>query len=127
MYPCSSVFISHAAGAASEATCKVCPFADWTCENKADHPTCKALAEAASRAELPLPPTGTQIGGFLASVVRHLVTGLPQATGEVLQARLALCKACDKFRHSDGRCSMCGCHVSIKARWQGERCPDGKW
>jgi hypothetical protein len=65
--------------------------------------------------------------GFLSSVVSHLTTGLPVATDETRDARLALCGQCPHFRHSDKRCSLCGCYTAIKAQWRGEKCPDGRW
>ena len=126
LYSCSSEFLTHAHGAAHVETCMTCPFANWTCKDKPEHPTCVMLAERRG-AEPPLPPTGSQVLSFLGSVASHLIAGLPQATEEVRAARLSLCSSCEFFRPSDGRCSLCGCFTGIKAQWQGEKCPHGKW
>jgi len=118
---CSSPFIQHVGGVAPSVVCTKCPYPNVTCSDRPGHPACKP------RPELPLPPTGTQIASFLSSVASHLVNGLPQVDQETMEARLALCDSCDKLRHSDKRCAMCGCFVSVKARWKGEKCPEGKW
>ncbi len=86
---------------------------------------------AARREEPSLPPLGRQIAGLAGAVGRAAVargTGRPVvAPPEVIEARTAICRACDHYRASDGRCggrkTGCGCFVAIKSTLASERCP----
>jgi len=31
------------------------------------------------------------------------------------------------FVAPDNRCSGCGCYMNLKASWDEQKCPDGKW
>jgi hypothetical protein len=67
-----------------------------------------------------------QILAFGQAVVQHVAQGMPMATDEQKNARLAICQACEHFRDG-GRCHLCGCGLGVKAGWAGESCPIGKW
>lgn len=59
-----------------------------------------------------------------AEIAQRTVSGKRvRATEAERQAQLAVCQACD--RHVDGRCSVCGCFVSLKS-WLIGFCPLGK-
>lgn len=68
---------------------------------------------------------------FATSAAKHVAAGMPQASQEQIDARFAICQACEHF---DGRaCRLCGCPVVrekafvSKLSWAGEKCPAGKW
>lgn len=37
--------------------------------------------------------------------------------------RLEICKRCEFFRHTDQRCSRCGCYMSVKTYLKSSKCP----
>ncbi len=43
------------------------------------------------------------------------------------QSRLDVCNKCKDLDKSLGRCTVCGCFVSIKTKVDYETCPVGKW
>jgi hypothetical protein len=51
----------------------------------------------------------------------------PKCSDEEAARRLALCLACEYRRPSDGRCTLCGCFVSVKTHAAAESCPIEKW
>lgn len=68
---------------------------------------------------------------FAASAAKHVAAGMPMATQEQIDARYAICQACEFF--TGGACSKCGCplvrerkYIS-KLSWAHESCPVGKW
>lgn len=68
---------------------------------------------------------------FAASAAAHVAAGMPRATQEQIDARFAVCQACELF---DGRaCTKCGCPIVrekafvSKLSWAHEKCPVGKW
>lgn len=91
------------------------------------YPGCSSTAKK-------LPSRSQRAVNFAKSAVKHAAAGSPKAPQDVIDARLAICKACDKF---DGnRCTVCGCGCSAKAAylnklsWADQTCPhpDGpKW
>ena len=44
---------------------------------------------------------------------------------EIYEARLSLCKACDRL--NEGTCGACGCYVELRALSPMGRCPYRKW
>ena len=68
---------------------------------------------------------------FATSAARHVAAGMPRCTQEQVDARFAICQACELF---DGRaCTRCGCPIVreqafvSKLSWANEQCPVGKW
>lgn len=43
------------------------------------------------------------------------------------QARLDICNKCKDLDKSLGRCTVCGCFVSLKVKADYESCPMGLW
>lgn len=78
------------------------------------------------------PPTFLQkAANFATSTVKHVAAGAPRCTQEQIDARFAICQACEHF---DGKaCKKCGCPVKreqafvSKLAWANEKCPAGKW
>lgn len=90
--------------------------------------------EAASRPESgnepPLPSPVAVAINFTAATARDAAHGFARLPAEAIEARLAICRGCDRYRPSDGRCSACGCHlagVNAKAARPHERCPLERW
>lgn len=71
----------------------------------------------------------TNAAAAVARTVANIAAG--RAVGvsdDVYDKRVATCKACDQFRHSDGRCAACGCWIILaKAKLASEPCPLSKW
>lgn len=68
---------------------------------------------------------------FAASAAKHIAAGAPRCTQEQIDARFAICQACEHF---DGKaCKKCGCPIRreqafvSKLAWANEKCPVGKW
>ena len=64
-------------------------------------------------------------GAALAATIREWIAQLPpdrQAPDQVVQARLAACRACAHL--NSGLCALCGCYVELRAAKQPSRCPD---
>lgn len=74
----------------------------------------------------PLPGLLRQGLNLVTAVAQHVAGGLQSIDSETYQKRMAICKACPKLR-PDNRCSGCGCFVGVKASWEEQKCPEGKW
>ena len=72
-----------------------------------------------------LPGIIKQAVNFLGALVQHAPAGLPPATKEETERRLAICRTCDFL--VQGRCSKCGCPVAATVAWADQHCPLGKW
>jgi hypothetical protein len=87
---------------------------------------------------------------FASAAAAHAVNGMPQASQEDVEARLAICRACPLFRvlppnkipksladlDEVGTCThkSCGCYLHShptanpsKLRWADQKCPLNKW
>ncbi len=93
--------------------CRVC----WLYHNSAEHRLSWAgPAGVAARAR-----------NFLAASAGHLLAGLPVLTDEEYGLRMDACRSCDAFEAAADSCKVCGCRLSVKARWAEQDCPLGKW
>lgn len=57
----------------------------------------------------------------------HLMSGMKEASLDLIQKRLDICKECEKYNPEKEKCSECGCYLSIKTSWDEQKCPLGKW
>lgn len=55
--------------------------------------------------------------------VAFLRTGHLRATDEQREARLAICRQCDRYDAEQVRCRECGCYLPEKTSWISESCP----
>jgi hypothetical protein len=85
----------------------------------------------ANRPELRVPaskpgllPKAANLG---AAIVTHAVAGFPAADEETVTRRLAICRACDRFDATRTVCTVCGCLLDIKIRWNEQKCPLSRW
>lgn len=59
---------------------------------------------------------------FAGAAARYVQSGFKNIPDEEYEKRLQVCKSCEYLK--DEVCTLCGCYVSIKARWATEDCPD---
>lgn len=74
-----------------------------------------------------LPPLWKQAANFVASAIKHVAAGMPEASPAAAAARLEVCQACPQYLADSGRCAACGCYLAAKTTWQLQSCPEGKW
>lgn len=59
-----------------------------------------------------------------AAGLARVALGIDKASDDVIDARLATCRACEHWQDSlGGRCGICGCLTQAKTRLRAERCP----
>lgn len=86
------------------------------------------------------PPLLTRLANFAVAAAAHAVKGNPTVPEEVMQERLAICRACPLFKVLDqekntGVCThqSCGCTIQDnitylnKIAWADQECPIGSW
>jgi hypothetical protein len=77
------------------------------------------------------PPLLIRGWNFAAALARWTLAGLPRRTQVEIEARLAICQACEFLKNN--HCGKCGCACNEKNRLINklalatERCPIGKW
>lgn len=52
-------------------------------------------------------------------------SGFELSEKDEIDKRLEICQQCEFFK--DGRCTICGCFMALKARLATGKCPKGKW
>ncbi|VTR94361.1 unnamed protein product [Gemmata massiliana] len=62
---------------------------------------------------------------YTRAMARHVATGRPVVSLEVLQERQDLCAVCPE--RARDKCSACGCPLEAKLPLGQEKCPRGKW
>lgn len=84
------------------------------------------------------PPLLERVWNFTKALTQHTLNGMPAATEEEIQSRLAICKNCPlfkKYTEDSGVCTheSCGCNISDmqkflnKLAWKDQKCPIEKW
>ena len=74
-----------------------------------------------------LPSLATQVKNFGTALVRHVAAGMPKTPDATQAERLAICQSCPRYQADSQRCGTCGCYVAVKAAWEQETCPEGRW
>lgn len=122
--------------------CECCPHKDagtscpaiHSIDGRSPHPpfcglcTDPAYREFIANGEFPKPSLLKQAVNFGQASIEHALAGLPQATLEQQEERLAICRGCEFFK--DNFCLVCGCVLSgAKLRWAEQQCPleNPKW
>jgi hypothetical protein len=72
-----------------------------------------------------MPSIFQQAVNFGGAVVQHAANSFKHVASEEKQRRLDLCVICEHY--ANGRCGKCGCNLDVKAGWDSEKCPIGKW
>ena len=69
-----------------------------------------------------------KITNFTKSAIKHVRSGMKNASEKEIDKRMEICKGCEFFIEGEKpRCSKCGCHLNLKARWESSKCPIDKW
>jgi hypothetical protein len=75
-----------------------------------------------------VPNIGKRAKNLSKALFKFVVNGLPIATREEAQRKLAICEGgCEYFDGSICRHTDCGCFAKIKTFFETEKCPIGKW
>lgn len=64
------------------------------------------------------------------AAIKHVKSGFKAIPEEEKQKRMEICRSCefiDNNKPENPRCHQCGCFLNIKAGWESESCPIGKW
>jgi len=72
-----------------------------------------------------LPSVAKMAGNLAIALTEHVATGSKVASKKKFEKRLEACSMCP--HRTDKRCSVCGCFVDKKAKWNESVCPIGKW
>lgn len=77
-------------------------------------------------------PSFTDMARGLLGSAKDVISGAVHGEGvlvneDVYVGRMNICKACEFFRHTDSRCSKCGCFMEAKTRFVKTTCPINKW
>lgn len=88
----------------------------------------------------PPPPLFKRLKNFTVAAIGHALDGFPTCTQDEIDARFAVCRACELYRPNSenpdvGLCTHtdCGCPVTredkyvSKLGWREDGCPLGKW
>lgn len=77
------------------------------------------------------PLTVGKVATAAASIVKTQALRMDRVSDEEHARRLAICKACPRVALNaagePGKCEICGCGLSLKARDKSQQCPEGKW
>tara|TARA_R110002012_G_scaffold230276_1_gene402973 strand:- start:7260 stop:7490 length:231 start_codon:yes stop_codon:yes gene_type:complete len=61
------------------------------------------------------------------SLLDYAKSGFDDTTQEKYKERLTICDSCELLNKKKGTCTVCGCVMSVKAKWDVEKCPENKW
>jgi len=61
------------------------------------------------------------------SIVDYAKSGFEDASQDKYKERLTICDSCELLDKDNGSCTICGCIMSVKAKWDVEKCPENKW
>ena len=61
------------------------------------------------------------------SIVDYAKSGFEDASQDKYKERLTICDLCEFLDKDKGSCTICGCAMAVKAKWDIEKCPKGKW
>lgn len=61
------------------------------------------------------------------SIVDYTKSGFENTSKEKYKQRLTICDSCELLNKEKGSCTVCGCIMSVKAKWDVEKCPENKW
>jgi len=61
------------------------------------------------------------------SLLDYAKSGFDDTSQEKYKERLTICNNCELLNKKKGTCTVCGCVMSVKAKWDVEKCPEDKW
>jgi len=71
-----------------------------------------------------------QVFNFGKAVSKYISSGLEDVSQKEYNRRLMICSKCEHVNEVFDKCLICGCKLTIKAKWATERCPhpdENKW
>jgi len=63
---------------------------------------------------------------FANELVKHVKNKAKTVTPTEYKKRMELCFECPFFAKGPERCTLCGCHMPTKGKWQTTQCADNK-
>ena len=67
---------------------------------------------------------------FGVAVTKYISSGLEDVSLKEYNRRLNVCSGCEHVNEPLDKCLICGCKISLKAKWATEKCPHpegNKW
>lgn len=64
---------------------------------------------------------------FVGAAAQHVMAGLPTVADDLYDKRMSECVRCEHYNAERDQCGLCGCRMSIKARWAEQKCPADRW
>jgi len=61
------------------------------------------------------------------SIVEYAKSGFENTSKDNYKKRLTICDSCNLLDKDKGKCTVCGCVMAVKAKWEVEKCPKDKW
>ena len=116
-YTCAHPQVLTPEGADAE-TCRICFNAGVFCDKDPIEPK-KEVTRSSNRQFWSKP------WNLLKSMRDFVADGCRTLSLEDYRARLMVCTYCDKRERNT--CSICGCHLNLKARGRAFKCPLDKW
>jgi hypothetical protein len=71
------------------------------------------------------PPAIDMAKNLYRDTIAWAQSGFEVSEKDEIDRRLEICNLCEFFK--DGRCTICGCFMALKARLATGKCPKGKW
>jgi hypothetical protein len=96
----------------------------------ARHTAARAGMRLRGAARLPsMAKMAKTLAGAVMSEGRARLHGDPPLALDQVEARMAICRACDRLigQGTSARCGQCGCFIAPKSRFRTQNCPLGKW
>ena len=76
----------------------------------------------------PLDEQGKNLARFAFDLIKTIFKGEPiYVSEEVVNARMKICRECDKYDRENIRCYECGCMLEQKTKFALDSCPLEKW
>lgn len=66
-----------------------------------------------------------KVSNFTKTAKEHLKNDMKYAKPKVYQFRMDTCNNCKLL--NEGRCTLCGCKMAIKAQWEVSKCDNNYW
>ncbi len=73
-----------------------------------------------------LPSKIEQITNAMIALRKRIESEFKNVADEVYKQRMSICENCPN-KTQDWKCTKCGCHLNLKARWSSEKCPENRW
>lgn len=69
-------------------------------------------------------PTITQMAeNFGKALVNYAKDGFTNVNDEEFERRIQICNSNECGEYNSGRCNLCGCYLTLKAKWASQSCP----